>query len=52
MNMDLLERVQRKIHKDDQVNGAPLLRRLVLERVWVFHSEEKLQRDLEAPSGT
>lgn len=39
-------------HKDDQMSGAPLLRKLVLERVWAFHSKEGLQRDLGAPSST
>lgn len=28
-------------HQDDQMNGEPLLRRLVLKRVWVFHPEKK-----------
>lgn len=40
-------------HKENQMNGTPLPRRPVLERVWVFHPEEqRLQRDLGAPSST
>lgn len=39
-------------HKDDQSIRVRLLRRQV-ERVWVFHpEEERLQRDIIAPSST